>query len=299
MIFANEMPSPYVYEQVVTFEAERQNPVERLYQNLSATARFRANFASILNALKNEENEEECFAQLNSIEHLILSDMLTWKEQQAFMSAPENATLISRLRKLNIFVDFCYERLFSQSILKGEKMNELRDLSNPLFHPYLERFDTLTRNEVALLELTAHDTLLFIGGGVFPISAIQYVKQTGCTVHCIEKLPERAELAKQVVSALGMGDRIKIVLAEGQKIDCSPYNAIVVGVLAIPKKEIIKSILNTANENVRIICRTTMGVREALLTPMKNEEALSLKEIKRTIATESQILTPVLYSLPK
>jgi len=298
MVYVNEIPAPYVYEHLVTSGAERQNPIERLYQNLSSLARFRASFISILDALKNEENEEESFAQLNSIEHLIMSDMLTWEEQQHFMNAPENATHIARLRKLNIFVDFCYERLFCQSILKGEEMNELRNRSNPLFHPYLERFDTLARNEVELLKLSEKDTLLFIGGGAFPISAIQYVKQTGCTVHCVEKLPERAELAEQVISALGMADRIKIILAEGEKLDCSPYDAIVVGVLAIPKKEIIKSILNSANEKVRIICRTTMGVREALLTPMKSEEALSLKELIRTLATEGQILTPVLYSLP-
>lgn len=296
MIIADEIGSPYIHEQIVCIESKKQNSIEALYRDVSSSERFKIHLTALLDSLENEENGEENFAVLSAIEHLILSDMLSWEEQFAFMSSSENKSLIDRLKKLNIAVDFYFEEIFSQSILKGEKMIELMHVSNPLFHPYLERFDTLTRNEVNLLQASSQDTILFIGSGAFPITAIQYVKQTGCTVHCVEKLAERAEIAQKVVNALGMGNQIKMLVTEGQKIDCSPYDAIVVGVLAIPKEEIIQNIIQSAREDARIICRTTIGLREALLSPLKEGESLSLKAIEKKVATGNQILTPILFS---
>ncbi len=257
--------------------------------------RFQTNFASILNSLQNDADEEESFTTLNSLEHLILSDMLSFEDQKAFMNSPENQPLIERSRKLNAFVDSCIERTFSHAMIHEGLNNHFMRSNNPLFHPYLERFNALARDETALLKVSSKDKVLFIGGGAFPITAIHYVKKTGCHLHCVEKLPERAQIARQVLSTMKMEAQIKILVAEGQKVDCSEYDAIVVGVLAIPKREIVRQIIETAKEDVRIICRTTIGVRSALCAPLNEEDCLSLRAIQRVIATTNQTLTSILF----
>jgi hypothetical protein len=257
--------------------------------------RFQAKFACILNSLQNKDDEEESFAVLNSLEHLILSDLLNLKEQKMFMNSSENQSLIERSRRLNAFVDSCIERTFSHAMIHERLNDHFMCANNPLFHPYLERFDALAREETTLLKASSNDKILFIGGGAFPITAIHYVKKTGCQLHCVEKLPERAHIARQVVSSMGMDEDIKILVAEGQKVDCSIYDAIVVGVLAIPKREIIGQIIHTAKKDVRVICRTTIGVRGALCAPLNEDDCLSLQEIQRAIATKNQTLTSILF----
>lgn len=271
--------------------------MEKIAQKIgdSSLHKFTTNFVRILNNLQ-ENDEEISFAVLNALEHLILSDILSIEEQRIFMDAPENHTSIARVRRLNGFVDSCLERTFSQQIIQGHLSKQFLNLNNPLFHPYLERFDSLAREETALLKISSKDKVLFIGGGAFPITAIHYAKKTGCLVHCVEKLSDRKEIAETVIAALGMEKQVKILLAEGQKVDCSSYDAIVVGVLAIPKKEIIQQIITAAKPDVRIICRTTIGVREMLCAPLKPEETLSLKEIGRAIGTANQTLTSLLFA---
>lgn len=264
----------------------------------SPLERFRSSFVNILSALKNAKTELDHFAVLNELEQLILSDMLNIEEQNAFISATENQDLIAKARELNIFVDSIIEKTFSQSILNRLLKDPFMQSSNPVLQSYLQRFDSIAKQEILLSNMKETDRVLFIGGGAFPITSINYVRYANADVSCVERIPEVKATADQVVSSLKLENKLHVILEDGQKINCSSFDVIIVGVLARPKKAIIENILLHAKKNARVLCRTTFGVRSAFCPPLLKEDVLSLRPKKSIIATGNQTLSTILFEIP-
>ena len=242
---------------------------------------------------------DDSFAILNEIEQLILSDMLTPEEEIAFISSPENISIINNCRKLNIIVDGLIEKQLSDCIINKSLIEDFKTCANPIYQSYLERFESIANCESKIISKYKNDNIIFIGSGQFPISAINYFRKLKSNITIVEQNEELAKKSEIVLSNLGYLDKIKVINSKGQDLLFDNFDIVVVGVLAVPKEKIINSILSSAKPNTKIIMRTTYGCRTLLCEPLNFEEVSGLKLIESYIARGNQTLSTLLFSITK
>jgi hypothetical protein len=112
-----------------------------------------------------------------------------------------------------------------------------------------------------------NSTLLFVGSGWVPESAIAYASVYDCNVTCVDCNKEAVDISKELIKNLKLDNRIKVVYAEAVDFDYRGYSHIELAVMALPKFGILKRIKDTSECNAKIICRTVEGSKSLLYTP--------------------------------
>lgn len=138
----------------------------------------------------------------------------------------------------------------------------------------VKRFRRLIDREVDLLGKPTPKRLLFIGSGPVPISAILFQEKLGAQVDCIDADPMAVEQSRKLIARLSLSDSIHVHRADGSIVDASQYDAVVIALLAKPKRDILSQLAATAGPNCRIICRTSQGLRMLVYEPMDVEKDL-------------------------
>ena len=136
-------------------------------------------------------------------------------------------------------------------------------------------------NEAELAKLKDTDTLLFVGGGAIPYTAMilsRYVKH----VTIIDHDECSSNLAQKLVSKLRMKN-ITIIHTKGEELDTSPYTVIFIPLQAEPKNIILKNIRKKSCKHTKIIMRIPKKSFDNVYTsleelPIKN---YSFKDIKQ------------------
>ena len=155
-----------------------------------------------------------------------------------------------------------YEGILEQRTAKnivesGEKIG-LEDF------PYYDRYDRLTDRELTrTIRGNNPDNICMIGGGWLPISAIMYAQKTNAHVTIVEKNRYRAGIARQVIQALGLMERITIINEKAELVDYSSMDIIVVAAMADPKNIIFRKASET-DYPTTIVLRTPFGDARAL-----------------------------------
>lgn len=148
------------------------------------------------------------------------------------------------------------ENEFAQKVLDG---NVTAETDYPLY----ARFKRLVKAEIDLARIRPSDKVLFIGSGPFPISAMLFSQLTSVSVDCYDKSLEACGTSQKVVNSLGFADRINILNTSGEDGRVYDYNVIIVALLAQPKEKIMTNIWFHAPPDVKVICRTSEGIRQA------------------------------------
>jgi len=148
---------------------------------------------------------------------------------------------------------------FAQKLIAGEVQ-----LSDYLL---FDRFDELLRRELSLVEGLQPQRILFIGSGPVPISAVHLHLQTGRPVDCIDRDPKTVALSRQLISRSGFADSIRVFCDRGEEHDVSQYDLVLVALLAKPKRNILKNLRKRTHPNARILCRTSIGLRQLVYEP--------------------------------
>ena len=136
-----------------------------------------------------------------------------------------------------------------------------------LDYPLYARFERLIHREVSLLQGLNPKRLLFIGSGPMPITALCLKNRLGTQIDCLERNLDAVNESKAVMKLLGCENEINILHGEGEFIDASNYDVVLVALLAKPKHLILSSIRDSADKNVKIICRTSEGARMVFYEP--------------------------------
>jgi len=132
------------------------------------------------------------------------------------------------------------------------------------------RFERLLRREVSLLTGPLQDRrVLFIGSGPVPISAIWLNRLMGVKVDCVDANPSAIEASRKLIAALGLSDQIWMFQSTGESFDVSPYDIILIALLAKPKNLILQNIHLAAPDDCQVICRTSHGLRQLLYEPTR------------------------------
>lgn len=138
----------------------------------------------------------------------------------------------------------------------------------------VQRFRRLIAREVDLLGTSPTKRLLFIGSGPVPISAILFQERIGARVDCIDADPMAVEQSRKLIARLGLSNHIHVHRTDGSAVDASQYDAVVIALLAKPKREILTQLAASTRPDCRIICRTSHGLRVLVYEPMDIERDL-------------------------
>lgn len=140
-----------------------------------------------------------------------------------------------------------------------------------LDYPLYARFERLIDRELSLFAGDKPKKLLFIGSGPMPITALCLQHRLGVQIDCLERFDDAVAESRLVMQKLNMEGAINVIQGYGENFDVSGYDAILVALLAKPKRVILENILKTASDDVRVICRTSDGTRCAFYEPTASD----------------------------
>lgn len=134
-------------------------------------------------------------------------------------------------------------------------------------YPLSQRFQRLLGRELNLVPGEPPKRACFLGSGPLPISAIWLHRITGAAVDCVDHEPEAVELSRRYLASQGLEREIRVHLNEGEAVDPTGYDMILVALLAKPKHGILRQLRRAAQPNCRVVCRTSHGLRQLLYEP--------------------------------
>jgi hypothetical protein len=135
------------------------------------------------------------------------------------------------------------------------------------FHFY-KRYQGLVQNENKLVRFSTEQTVVFIGGGPFPLTLILLNKLFGCKCISIEIIPEVAELSRKVISKIGFSSDIEVLVGDEKLLENADYDIVMVAALAEPKEKVFANIWGVVDTSTPIIYRTYTGMRAILYSPV-------------------------------
>jgi hypothetical protein len=161
------------------------------------------------------------------------------------------------------------------------------------------RFRRLLEREVSLISVGGRpERLLFIGSGPFPISAILAHEYLGVQVDCVEVDRVAVAQSRRLLDDLRLSESIRVLHVDGNGVDASAYDAVLIALLAKPKHEILAGIAATARPDCRVICRTSEGLRVLVYEPMRLDRDLQSHQVcdKRLAIAEGDTISSLLLA---
>lgn len=232
-----------------------------------------------------------------SIEHVAMCDLMSADEEEAIITDPRVVAKLSSCQSVFCALETAIERSMAEvARLGGAGMIWADD--NVSQH-YIARYEYLARQEIDLAGIRAHERALFIGSGPLPITAFEYVRQCGCTVDCLDFVPEAIECSRQITERLGLADRVRCFQTRGEMHDPSQYDVILVGVLALPKQAIVNHLDAGVKRNCRVMCRTTYGLRQLIYqsASFDGRELRRLAPRGRSVARGERVISAELLTV--
>ena len=135
------------------------------------------------------------------------------------------------------------------------KLEKLCAKNNFLFSLYALPYRGVLNREIKLAKITETDTVLNVGCGAMPFTAIYIAQKTGARVIAMDKDIEAINKAKLLVEFLGLSSLIKVIHGDGVDIKELDYNKIVVALQVWPKEEVIANLLENSKFGVEMLVR--------------------------------------------
>jgi hypothetical protein len=127
--------------------------------------------------------------------------------------------------------------------------------SNVLTWLYSRPYRGIIENEISLARINQDDTILNIGCGAVPFTALFLATLTGARVLAVDIDPRAAGLAEKCVQNSGLAHRIKVLQGDGSKPLGAEFTASLVALQAAPKNMILNVLKKTALPGARFIFR--------------------------------------------
>jgi nicotianamine synthase len=178
---------------------------------------------------------------------------------------------IQRLQETCSQSEFELEKYWSQRIL--ESNNPLGMLES---FPYYKNYLDLSRLELYTLKGCVHhhiQTVLFVGGGPLPMTAIVLAIHFGLCVTILDSDESAVYLSRQLIEKLDLTQKIEIQHEDGatyQNYQGSSmiFVAALAGIDTMSKNNICKQIKAQSQPGTYILARSSWGVRNLLYKPL-------------------------------
>lgn len=132
--------------------------------------------------------------------------------------------------------------------------------------PYRSCYQSLAETEITQIRQRSPDarTILFLGGGPLPFSAILFAR-AGYKTTVIDQDPVAVSLSTQIVARLKLIHLIEVCLASAECFDrYHAFDVVIVGALVgrtkEEKEQLISKILKTRKNSCPILCRSVDGL---------------------------------------
>lgn len=200
---------------------------------------------------------QDLFQRLDKLAALDIDDVST----EMILKSPGSNSIMVSISNFRFLYNLKLEIEEAKSLLKSS--NPWETLQNFTFYPnYLQ----LARTEYTSSKLKQKDCVLFLGSGPLPLSLIVLCHEYGLRGIGIEQDGNRASLSREVISHLGLSERIKII--EGNhfilpiKSSCDLY---MIAAQAEPKKEVFEHLARVLPSGSKISYRLyEKGIRRVL-----------------------------------
>ena len=231
------------------------------------------------------------------VEHAAMCDLLDPDEEDAIISDPRIAAKLASCQSVFSALETAIER--SMAEVAGLGGADIIWGDHNVSQHYIARYEHLARQEIDLAGLRSEDRALFIGSGPLPITAFEYVRQSGCKVDCVDYVPEAIECSRRITERLGLTDRVRCFQTRGEMHDPSRYDVILVGVLALPKQTIMNHLDAGVKRGCRVVCRTTYGLRQLIYQQASydEKELRRLKRRGRSVARGERVISAELLTV--
>lgn len=125
----------------------------------------------------------------------------------------------------------------------------------PAFTIYNSLYKNVIKREVDLANITSKDTVLNIGSGAIPFTAIHIVEMTGARVIAIDKDKEAVEKSKYCLKRFKLDRNIDVQIADGLGNFHTPFTVAIVALQVKEKEKVFENLINTAKPGGRLVFR--------------------------------------------
>lgn len=116
-------------------------------------------------------------------------------------------------------------------------------------------YKNIVKNEVSVSDIKPSDRVLCIGGGSVPCTAILISKLTDANVEVVDVDRKAVRRAQNLISRLGLSNKINVSYGDGTSIDCSDFDVVHIALQVQPKESVIKNAAETCKKGKKIIVR--------------------------------------------
>lgn len=161
-------------------------------------------------------------------------------------------------------------------------------------------YEDMLNQEFAMADLHAGASVLHIGCGAYPYTAL-YLAKKGCYVDACDCNEEAVDKAQALIEKEGYSSSIKLLAKNGLHLDCANYDAIWLSLNICPKEKLIFQALKTMSPAGKLIYRNNPQWLEKALfkasqVHLKHDRSLQIKKIVSNLGAESILIRNEPYS---
>ena len=131
---------------------------------------------------------------------------------------------------------------------------------NKLIPLYLDFYNNMIDNEIALADISVNNNVLHIGCGPIPATSILITKKTDAHVSCIDKNPKSVQQAQILLKKLGIANNIQVFHAGALNYPLKEYDLIIISQGVKPYYEILNYISKFIENDTKVIFRTSSSI---------------------------------------
>ncbi|MCL2222158.1 MAG: hypothetical protein FWC20_08050 [Oscillospiraceae bacterium] len=141
--------------------------------------------------------------------------------------------------------------------LATQKIEERAAAVGIIYQLVASYYKRVISREIDLAEISGDDNVLFIGGGICPLSAILIHQSTGAMVTVVDNDLDCVGKAALVVERLGLCDKIKVLYADGGDRDflLDGYTVIHLALQVTPVEKVFAELKRRVSPGVKLLVR--------------------------------------------
>jgi len=134
-----------------------------------------------------------------------------------------------------------------------------------LLPPYLDFYNEMVKNEIALAEISRKDKILHVGCGPIPVTAILVSEKTSAKVTGIDRNRFSVKQAQRLLLELKLSDKVRVEYAEALQYPLGSFDLVIVSQGIKPYNETLEYISQYMRNDARVIFRTSSSARGELV----------------------------------
>lgn len=148
---------------------------------------------------------------------------------------------------------------------------------------YADLYKEVVRKELVLAGVDENDTVLHIGCGGIPFTAIHIAKLTNARVIGVDKDEKAVHAARLCLEKMGLSHRVKVICLDASEQLPQDFTVAFVALQAQPKNQILQRIQQIPGERRKIVLRLADETFRSFYDKLSDrfvEEALVEQEMK-------------------